>query len=465
MHTSKFTKSIKGLGHPDASERRAAVEALSEGDERAVYPLIKALRDENFGVQDAAMRSLIAIGGEVTAYMVLPLLRENPFLRNTALIILKEIGKATTPLLCPLLSDRDDDVRKFALDLIYDIRDCDYPEKIAEILEQDSNANVRAAAAKAIGVLQYKEAAAQLMNALKDEEWVCFSALEALADISDEMSVDSISALLNSPSDTIRYAAIEAIGKIGSSGASNVLIAHMARIDGLEKTAAIKSLIQIGITPSMTGISDVLVDMLKNGDWEEKNIALKGLVDIREKSAIYHMVDIAGSLDPSDPDNDEKLLIIKDAIQTFGCEDSFIDILDDPSIKYRGRAIAIEVLGDLKCKNAVPGLIRLLNTEFRDVRRASIRSLGEISDENAKQSLIDAIDDDDSHVRRTAVAALGKIGEMAAFESLMKLLYTERYNDITEETVSALLNINPSLFFSHIDEFNDDIRKIAARFA
>ena len=83
--------------------------------------------------------------------MVLPLLRENALLRNTALIILKELGKISVPLLYVLLDDKDDDIRKFAVDLIHDIEYCNYPEKLVELLTGDPNANVRAAAAKTLG--------------------------------------------------------------------------------------------------------------------------------------------------------------------------------------------------------------------------------------------------------------------------------------------------------------------------
>ena len=57
---------LQKLQDRDPSERRNAAEGLAEADERAIYPLIRLLRDESTGVQDAAMRSLIAIGGEVT---------------------------------------------------------------------------------------------------------------------------------------------------------------------------------------------------------------------------------------------------------------------------------------------------------------------------------------------------------------------------------------------------------------
>lgn len=465
MHKTRLSKLLSNLSHSDASKRRAAAEALSEGDERAIYPLIKALRDENFGVQDAAMRSLTAIKDEATAYMVLPLLREDSFLRNTALIILKEMGTMTVPLLVVLLKDRDDDVRKFALDLIHDIQYCNYPEKLAAMLKDDPNANVRAAAAKTLGVLEYKEAVPQLLNALNDEEWVCFSALEALTNLKDASSVGSIVTLLNNPSETIRFAAIEALGKIASPDAQGPLLEHITRTDGFEKKATITSLVQIGAIPESSDISAALIDMLKEGEWEEQLVAIKGLLILKEKDAIYELIDIAGSLDLSDPENEEKMLFLKNAIQSFGCEDSIINILSDPSFKYRGKVVAIEITGDLRCRKAVPILINLLKSEYRDVRRSSIQSIAQIDGREARECLIEAVSDYDSHVRKSAVSALGKIGEMSAFEPLMKMLRSEKYNDIIEEFVHSLLNINSTLFLSRLNEFNDAVRQTALRYA
>jgi len=464
MHTSKLKRLIKTLQSPDASKRRRAVEELAWGDERAIYYLIMALRDQNFGVQDAAMRSLMAIGGEVTAYMVLPLLRDESLLRNTALIILKSIGEAVIPHLYLLLSDKDDDIRKFALDLISDIRHCDYMEKVVELLKNDPNANVRASAAKAIGILQHKEGLPELIEALKDEEWVCFSALEAIAEMKSEDSVESIIALLNNSSDAIRLMAIEAMGKIGSSSAINALKEHLNKAEGIEKTAIIKSLIQMDVIPSIKGISNILIEMLSDGEWNEKMVAIKGLITLKEKDTIYSVVDFAGSLDPSLPENEDRLIAIKDELLTIGCSDLLINILEDPSLGYRGKVIAIDIIGDLKCKKAIPTLTRLLhNSESRDIRRASIKSLSEINNGDARDVLIKAVKDHDSHVRKTAVIALGKIGSMEAFEPIMKLLHTERYQDIIEEAVNSLLSINSSLFMSHIPEFNDDIKGIVDR--
>ena len=465
MHASKLKKLLRDINDKDASKRRFAAEALSEGDERALYPLIKALRDENFGVQDAAMRSLTDIKEETTAYMVLPLLREDSFLRNTAIIILREMGKIAVPLLYILLNDKDDDVRKFALDIITDVRHCNYPEKLVEMLTGDSNANVRAAAAKAIGALQYRKAIPQLIKALGDDEWVCFSALESLTDLKDENAIDSIGALLNNPAETIRFGAIEALGKIGSPRGAEHLTEHLSKTSGFEKTAIIKSLIQTGSLPPLPGIEDSLIEMLMEDDWDDIFIAIKGLRALKSKKAVYHMIDLAGSLEPSDPENEEKLYVMKEAIYSIGCNNILINSINDNSIKYRGKSIAIEITGDLKCRKAVPALIKSLKSAYRDIRRSTIKSLAGIDDEHAREHLIDAINDNDSHVRKTAITALGMIGELRAFEPLIEFLQYEKYDDVRDEFITALLSIDSALFLSRIEKFDDHIREKVLRIA
>ena len=463
MHAARLKKLLRDINDDDASIRRSAAEALAEGDDRALYPLIKALRDNNLGVQDAAMRSLMSIRGESTVYMVLPLLRENSYLRNTALIILKEMGNIAVPLLYLLLNDRDDDVRKFALDLIHDIQYCTYPEKLVEMLTGDPNANVRAAAAKTIGRLEYKKAVPQLVKALKDEEWVCFSALEAITHIGDNNSFDAIMELLLSPSETIRFAAIEALGAIGTSEAVQCLADHIPRTDGFERSSTIKSLVRTGNVPSLPGVSDTLVEMLHEDDWDDKLIAIKGLAALKYEKAVYPIVDLAGSLDLSVPENEDKFYMIKEAIIAIGCNKSLIGLVNDSSLKFRGKVFSIEVLGEMQCRDAVPDLIKVLNSDFRDIRRSSIKSLGQIGGDEANKCLIEAIDDEDSHVRKSAISTLGKIGDMSAFDPLMKMINKEPYDDVIDEFINALMLINVQLFLSRSGELNEKLREIVER--
>lgn len=455
-----LNKLINDISHPDASRRRRAAEALSKADIRAVYYLIKALQDENQGVQDAAINSLSAIGGEATAYMVLPLLREDPYLRNAALVILKNIGADAVPLLYPLLGDKDPDIRKFGIDLLSEIKEGVLPEKITPLIK-DPNPNVRVAAIKGVGALGYTAATNLLINALYDTEWACFAALEALGRLKSNESVEQIGRLLSSKSEAVRYAAIEALGEIGSQYSVDILTNHFYHSEGIEKTASAKSLLKLGITPTGQGIKDVLCEMLVNGEWDEKLLAIKGLVDIKDKDSLLIIIDIAGSIDLSIPGNDELLEKIKAILMSFDCEDAFIEMLGNKSIRFRGLTIVIEILGNLSCKKAVPNLINLLGVDIRDVRRASIFALSEIKGDESRQALISSVNDYDSHVRKTAITALGKIGDKEAFNPIANVLQIEKNHDIIEEAVNALLKIDRERFLSMISGFNHHVKEIA----
>lgn len=462
--TEELSPGIRDLAALDPSVRRIAAEALATADERAIYPLIRSLRDENPGVQDAAMRSLIAIGGEVTAYMALPLLRESPFLRNTARIILSQIGITAVPLLRTLLGDKDDDIRTFAVDLISNIGSCDFPEELARLLETDPNQNVRASAAKALGVLGYCSGIQALINALKDSEWVCFSALEALAGMGDDACVEPVLALLQGPSETVRYAAIETLGKMGSKRAIDSLIGLLPKSNDMEKSAIVKSLVQIGITPAMAEVADLLVDLFVEGEWDDRLLALTGLADLRYEQAIPVILDSAGSLDPSAPESEDRLFAVKQALTRFGCAPPLIAALADPAVRFRAKTIAIEVIAELRCPEAVPPLLRIMDGDLREVRRSAVLALAEMPGEEALQALRKCIEDRDGHVRNAALSALGKIGDQTSFDRLFRHLDLENYRDVLEETVKALLTINADRLFSSLDALAPMVKEIIGRY-
>ncbi|MFO0752714.1 MAG: HEAT repeat domain-containing protein [Thermodesulfovibrionales bacterium] len=456
-------KIIQNLGSDDPSVRRRAAEALREGDERAIYPLVKALSDENAGVQDAAMRSLIAVGGEVTVYMVLPLLRSTTLLRNTALIILKELGEVSVPLLYSLLKDKDEDIRKFALDLFGEIKREVDPSRVVPLLK-DPNANVRASAAKTLGVLEYRAAVPELVKALGDEEWVAFSALESLGDLMAQEAAGEIAALLSGPSAPVRFAVIETLGRLRDPRVIEALVAYLPRSSGEEKNAIIKSLILIGITPEMADLADYLIAMLKDGDWEERGIALKGIVALNCSKAVPSIVDIAGSLDPSMPESEERIALLKSAINALDAEEELLALLESPDIKYRGKSFAVEILGETRSKRATSRLIDFLNDMRRDLRRATAEALGEIGDPEAVGHLLDASQRDvDAHVRRSAIEALGNIRSIEAYKPLADLLSVEKYYDIVETIVEALLKIDAASFIADLPRYNSKVREVAAK--
>jgi len=456
-------KVVKRLHAHDPAVRREAAEQLADGDDRAIYPLIKALSDPSAGVQDAAMRSLIAIGSEVTAYMVLPLLREGTYLRNTALIILTRLGGVTVPLLYSLLSDKDADIRKFAIDLLSDIKVDVDRDRLLPLL-QDENANVRAATAKAAGELDFQEAIPALIEALGDDEWVAFYALQSLGELGARIAAPHIVELLKSPSEVVRFSAIETLGRIGTADVSETLISYLLSATDDERAAIVKSLVQIGITPAMVGLTEHLIRMLKESDWEDKAIALRGIEVLNAKAAVPVLVNMIGELDPAMPDTEERHAIMSRTILSIDAESELMKLLAAPDLKYRGRAFAIELLGELKSSKAVPLLMEHLKALSRDLRRASAEALGEIGEAETVAPLLETSQKDvDAHVRKAAIEALGKIRASQAFEPLLALIGVEKYADIIEKIVEALIHIDESRFLENLGSYSGLIRKTAAR--
>ncbi|KJU83265.1 PBS lyase HEAT domain-containing protein [Candidatus Magnetobacterium bavaricum] len=465
LQAKKLYSLIRKLGDPDASDRRAAATMLSEGDERAIYPLIRALSDTNAAVLDAAMQSLIKIGGEVVAYMTIPVLRKGPAQRNAALVILKELGKVTVPMLYNLLQDKDNDIRKFALDLMGDIITDVDADKVVPLL-RDFNPNVRAAACRALGLLGDRRTVEHLEPALCDtQEWVVFAALEAIGRMRAEEAVDSISRLFRSNSNVIRYAALETLGKIPSKESKDALIYCIQNLDSFNRAVAVKSLVNLGIEPDMGYIADELINMLNTDGWEEKLTAIKGLKVLKEKRVILPLIELAGSLDTSYPEEDERYRVVIDAIVEIADCDSLISILrEHVSLRFRAKALLVELLGRLKCKAAMKELIDLLRGPFRDIRRGAARALVTVADEHCVEALIEALKDDDCHMKLQVVYALRKIGNIRAYEPIANLLRTEKCDDVIEESVQALLLLDSEEFLKNIEGYPYNIKTYVARY-
>ena len=204
--------------------------------------------------------------------------------------------------------------------------------------------------------------------------------------------------------------------------------------------------------------------MLKEGDWEEKEIALKGIISLNCREAVPVIVDIAGSLDSSLPGNDERISLLRDSISSIDSEEELLRLLEAAEIKYKGKSFAIEILGATRSKKAVSRLIDYLDDVRRDLRRASAEALGEIGGQQSTEYLLEAsLKDVDAHVRRSAIEALGNIQTKDAFKPLMDLLEVEKYYDVIERIVEALIKIDAESFLSDISHYRDNVREVIAK--
>ncbi len=467
---------FKLLNDEDPSERRYAAEELTYFDERAVYPLIKALKDESPAVQDAATQALIAIGtsldedrfssnpGELVTYMVIPLLREEEaYIRNTALLILTEIGNKAPFLIYQLLKDKDPDVRKFGLDLIADIKSGFDGEKVIPLLK-DPNANVRAAAARAIGELRYEKAVSALIECLNDEEWVSFYVLQALASLRSSDAAKAIGELLlTTDSLLVKAEAIDTLGKIGTQEVIEPLLKYYPIATKDEKREIIKALVRVEALPKDEDIKDELLSLIKEGEWEEKALAFKGVKITNLKEAVPLLVEEAGKLDPSCFDYDEKISLIQDTLLGIDSEEELLFLLEKDKLKYRAKAFVINTLGKMRSTKAIPTLLRFLEDIKRDIRIASAKALGNIGDKESVQPLVArSVEDVDVNVRKAAIEALGMIRAKEAFEPLLELVQKETYPDVIESIVISLIEIDQDRFLNNLKSYSTEVKLAVA---
>ena len=147
-----FPRIVGDLSNPDAARRRRAAAFLAPFSD-AVSPLIERLRKEkDADVRDAILASLARIRSpEVVAGLVECLRSDDAQRRNEAAETMRRIPDAVAPIMSRLLADSDADVRLFAVNVLESLR-CEDAEKwLINVVENDENVNVCAAAADLLG--------------------------------------------------------------------------------------------------------------------------------------------------------------------------------------------------------------------------------------------------------------------------------------------------------------------------
>ena len=94
---------------------------------------------------------------------------------------------------------------------------------------------------------------------------------------------------------------------------------------------------------------------------------------------------------------------------------------------------AVNRLGQLQIKEAVPELISLLNKDSVEIAPFIIESLGKIGDNAAVKPLIAMLENDNPLIREKTIEALGKIGDKKAVPALISVL--EQKDKRTEDEV------------------------------
>ena len=486
--------SLEWLQGQDPSVRREVLGELAErGQEEDITILVASLRDNSPGVQQAAINGLIHIGGSAVVTPLVGMLREPPAIRSMVMEVIEKVGADALESAIPALDSADPNVKKIIVDAIGKAGKArSIPLLLA--LGEDPNANVQAAVAEALGHLasssagpktdgqalprdtqaasQVRAVVAALIKLLRDQEWVAFSAIAALAEIGDPSALPPLLSLIQRGPEALRHIAIDAVAKLDLDGSSTSELADLAlHGDKSLRPTLVKTLVTIADrTGSTTWATDdpdrwlkMMLPLLDHADPGTKLSAITGLGYLRDRRATGPLLLMYRRLDTLSEEIEDRVV---DALVGAGSAQQLIEAIQQD--EDQAGTVAIRALGELRSEEAVPVLAEVRRTS-QDWRRRirALDALGLIDTDKAMEAIVEAVDDSTGYVRREAARLISRSGRTTSVQTLLLRLKSERYQDVREQIVESLVGLGtPEVNAELVELLGHDwppVRESAAR--
>lgn len=373
----KVGKFIKQLDSPDFRQRAAAADSLGYiGSKRAVMPLVDAIQDRFWEVQEKASGSLIKLGAP-SVEPLLPLLQHRK--KEVRTIVAKTLGgigdRRAVESLMPLLSDFEEEVRTATIEALGKIGDERPVDQLVQILGEDNPQlkEVTAEALEKIGPGAVNSLITTLNEGKNDMRSL---AARILGEIGDNRAVESLIASLEDKDTNIRWRAAEALGKIGDVRAVEPIIAALSK----EKEGWLKN--------------ELIFDLGEIGD----NRAIQPLINIfrgRDTGSRAAAADALGSIgDPS------AIPVLASGLSDWRVSNSVINALDKLDWKPSSTKDRIHMMVAKKDRKGV-----MRNWE------------------QTKQVLVNDLKSDNQNTIETATYAFIGIGDNESLSDMLRVLY------------------------------------------
>ena len=426
-------QATQDLASDDSVVRHDAVIRLGEcSSKKAIELLVGLLMDNSPTIKDEAVNSLISIGGEDVAEFVIPLFYDKEvYVSNISVEVLGRLGEVALPRLCGVLSETDDDVLKYAIDVIGVIGSTEPVASLVPLLKHE-NPNIRSATAVTLGKLKATEAIDNLVLLLSDDdEWVRFSTLEAIGAIGGTDVAEKLLSIFKAV-DISRIAALDALSQLAEPTDTGKVM-QVVSAPGVASVLSIETVVRF-IEKFEGHLSDqdnavflhILLPRLADGTVDEINDIFRGLASLKDKTALDALLIFAGTQSYDEVTR----AFLKDAIVALAGIDKITVAMNEYPLQS---LTIVEALAELKDPATVESLLTLLNNKpDKKVKSAVIEALGNIGTPNTFDILVDALGDGESKVRKKAAAALGSLGDKRAVAPLLEFLLRAVYDDVKE---------------------------------
>jgi HEAT repeat protein len=412
---------------PEPDVRAAAATAISRiGGDEVVEALRAVLEKEREGhVQVEAIGGIYRHQGRETTALLLQLLNDSSLTTEARVEVIRCFGvtrdPSTTPRLAALLAqDSEENVREAAADALGSLDDTNAVAALQVAMQKDAYPMVRDSAAAALGGMRSAQTApvlsALVMAMQQDREnSVRMAAATSLGRLRATNALTPMLATLQSdPDHVLRASAATSLGKLGCAEAIPAL--ETAYRKDRHREVRANALGSLGVLAGATR-TEFFLEAFER-DRASRAVLARILGRIGSPSAVSVLrvaLDDGGWLDQS-----AIIAALGDAGDALAVP-PLIELL----AKNRNpttRAAAATALGCLCNSEAVPALEAALADRTSSVRQEAAWALGHIGDARAVAALSRTLNDRDSSVRFAAAFALAEVGERTAAPALELLL-------------------------------------------
>lgn len=385
-------------------------DSFTQSDEKLAF-FYECLGDESWRVRKDAVELAVSYPTENVIRKLIDGLssEENAGLRNASQEALTLIGTPAIPLLKRHYMNADEDVRKFILDILGDIRDtcaCDF---LINALS-DPSENVVIAASENIGKLKCNNAIAPLLKLLNPEkQWLSFVIIESLAQIGSPFDAKSLLPLFEIPQ--MRKPLLDLIPLINTP--YNIILLKNAFLVGsnfIKINAARKLFTEFERSPKdLPNIKKDIKDHISYNEIYEKLLDPEANESKIFALLAYITESISFLTSLIEKGNDESLEFFGNLVHYAPFENVFHikNMLD----RYDGKnqAYIAYLCGIFSISETKERLITLCNSSFGHTRQAVAFSLGKLGGEDAKNCLYKLLNDPYPDVRQQAVSSLSSL--------------------------------------------------------
>jgi HEAT repeat protein len=426
---------------------------------------IALLRDGDNFEKGKAIEALVESPGREVVERIVPLLQEkNTPVRMAVLDVLKSIGSVHLDGVIGMLEDENEDIRVYACEVLAFLRD---PRSIPFIVKKsrDDVDNVRNAACMALGEFDDDRAVMALLDALKDEEWIAFSAILSLGRTKSPKAVPRILEFFRESGEELSGAACEVLVEYGDDAVLDELFDVLKGWDREKRSAYLRIILEKGderiFERLKDKIGDELYEHLLGSTTERRHRSVemvRMLTHFRIPQTCEAILDILKGMDPEDENYETMLELFASLGEVWAADAGAYMERDEATLLSLVRACR---MAGVKVEEAA--LLRHFLAAPVEVKREIMMSIPAVVDGSGCSIIKEALKDTDGHIKGFAVEAVGSLGLTNLKEDIIAIVRKD-FHDVRVKALKTLIRLDPDraveMIIAFVDGGSADDKKV-----